>query len=186
MSRPPQLLRQGWSTDKARTRHLKYAHPLVEAGVTFRGMKHSERERTQQIVRAHVPGVEEFTLVKEGRHRGAVLAEDHDQQVIGVLALEAADIEGVPIAMINAVVTLPEHRGRGIGTVLLGVMDQLLIPQVGSAPELVAGNCAPEDARFYQRAGFTVLQPGEVLPFGRGVQVREESEYPCWFYRGAL
>jgi hypothetical protein len=46
---------------------------------------------------------------------------------------------------------------------------------------------APDTAAFYQRAGFTVLDPGEPFPFPFSKQAaiiaNSNPTYTCWFYR---
>jgi hypothetical protein len=63
-------------------------------------------------------------------------------------------------------------------------MPQMLGGQ--GSPALTLGSCAPAEAQFYQRAGFTVLDPGAPLPFPLGRPVwlgNTNPDYPCSFYR---
>ncbi|MGP5484912.1 GNAT family N-acetyltransferase [Brachybacterium alimentarium] len=88
--------------------------------------------------------------------------------------------------MVRYLAVAPDWRHHGIGTVLLCIMDQHGVP--GDVTRRVFfGGCAPEEARFYQRAGFDVLQPGTPVPgevLGSGVDFANiNAEYPCCFIR---
>ena len=73
-------------------------------------------------------------------------------------------------------------RGRGLGFVTLQLGDRVPMP---SKPVCQFGNIARDQARFFQRAGFTVFQPGEALQLpGASVALSSSSEpYPCMMYR---
>jgi GNAT superfamily N-acetyltransferase len=85
------------------------------------------------------------------------------------------------VLILTNLVVEPSWRGKGVGVVLLGVIPQLL------QTSLTFGTCAPDTAAFHQRAGFTVLDPGEPFPFPFSKQAtiitNSNPTYTCWFYR---
>ncbi len=180
-----QLLAQGWGAEKAKQRHLRCAKPLVAQGVQWHALASSEddqdQDQVQQLVRKHVRGIAaEWTIES---HAGAVVARDAKQGIIGAVVVGAADFAGQVVALLQHLVVDPTWRGHGLGVVTLGMAHQLFDGM--QKPTMYAGSCARPDARFYQRAGFTVLQPGEHLVFrGNPFPVQNSNQYyPCWFYR---
>lgn len=118
-----------------------------------------------------------------GADAGAVVAFDPQGSVIGCAVVGAADFDGRAVMFLQHLVVEPRWRGRGVGAVTLGLLHQML-PFAGLVATV--GNCAAEDARFYQHAGFTVFQPGEPLELPVGAPVRlvvSNAHYPCWMVR---
>lgn len=87
-------------------------------------------------------------------------------------------------SMIRSIVADPGWRGTGAGVVTLGLAH---VPfSTENRPSVYMGNCAAADAKFYQRLGYTVLQPGEAFaaPFMGGAEIAIGSEqYPCLFFK---
>ncbi|GAA5226975.1 hypothetical protein GCM10025778_15080 [Paeniglutamicibacter antarcticus] len=102
-------------------------------------------------------------------------------QTIGVMLIEGIEVPGDGIAArVTAVAVAPDWERRGVGSVLLG-----MIPQVVPA-RLVYGGCEMAAAAFCQRAGFDALAEGEILymPLGNGAAFKSSNEYyPLWFVR---
>ena len=175
----------GWSLKKAATRQYEYAQELTDLGVAWRPMQRSDRPAIERMVRAHVEGAQKWSMETGA---GAVVAIDANEDIIGAAVVMMVDFDGNVAALIQHLVVLPEWRGRGVGEVTLGVVQQLpgrvLAP--GRAVSLFWGHCHPSAARFYQRAGYTVLQEGErfPVPFAPDVEIAlSNPSYPCWFYR---
>lgn len=185
----PQLLAKGWGSAKVEGRHRAAAASLAEAGVTWREAERPDHPRIAQLVRTHIHGSGADWDVD--RDSGGIVAVTGVGDIIAVLVVAAFTAGGQVVAIIRQVVVDPSWRGRGVGTVALGLVPQML-ERHGGRPAATIGNCAPLAARFYQRAGFTVLQPGELLdlslvlglpyqqPLPAGLSTRH---YPCWMVR---
>ena len=84
--------------------------------------------------------------------------------------------------------TRPDWRGRGVGYVLMGLLPELVENLAGNVDSTrTIGNCAPEQAEYYQRLGFRVEQPGHQLDLirftGAMGALPDDAEQPCWFHR---
>ena len=103
-------------------------------------------------------------------------------QLAGAIVLEGLEVPGDGIAVrVTAIAVAPTWEGRGLGTVLLG-----MVPSFAPRIKFIYGGCATDAAAFYQRGGYDVLQPGESLPFnlGDGLNLKSSNlHYPCWFIR---
>lgn len=182
-------LRAGWGREKVTKEQIRLATPLVEQGVYFRGFPAKELEAA---------AVAEFNAriidgpTRTDRLQG-VAALDGDGTLIGAVTLgtelwtpEYAPHETVLNCMVRYLAVDPEWRGQGIGTVLLCIMDQQGIPD-SVTRRVFYGGCRPDAARFYQRAGFDVLQPNTIMPapvLGRDEHLgNENADYSCWFIR---
>lgn len=171
----------GWDPERAIERHLRYARPLVDEGVTFEHVGATERPAVAQLIRQHIAERERW---RPDPAEGAFIALDPEERTIGTLVAGAAQFGGDIGLFVSYVVVEPGWRGRGVGTVLLGMLPKMLGGR--GEPTLTVGSCALDGARFYQRAGFTVLDPGEPLPFplGDGAWLaNRNANYPCWFHR---
>lgn len=174
----PQYLRAGWPAAKVAPRHRAYATQLADAGVTFDKMKTENRQAAEALVKERLIFDEPFRLTQEA---GGILAT-HGEALIGVAVAEAAQFGSRVTMRVTALAVTPEWEGRGLGTVLLGMMHQLVPGRV----QFLFGGCAPEAAQFYQRAGFDVLAPGEPMPFpfGSGAELASSNpHYPSMFFR---
>jgi GNAT superfamily N-acetyltransferase len=182
-----QLLAQGWGLERSRDRHLRYARALVARDVQWRGIDDADADAVARLVRENIRGIgEDWTLPAES---GGVVAFTEADGIIGAMVIGAmgngaATAENT-IAFVQHIVVEPAWRGCGVGVVTLGMADQVFRSQPVPAKHFI-GCCAPEAARWYQRAGYTVLQPGEilVLPGEQPVPTVVTNEhYPCWFFR---
>ncbi|MDR6912946.1 GNAT superfamily N-acetyltransferase [Rhodococcus fascians] len=115
---------------------------------------------------------------------GVLVSVDRDESVLGVLVASAEQYARGNVLYVQHLVVVPEARGRGVGTVSLGMVEQLL---PGTPLAMIWGQCEPSATGFYERAGFTVLAPGEPFPFlmsdSPSVIVNSNPTYNCWFYR---
>ncbi len=178
-----QLLAQGWGFEKVKERHVRHAARLLEQGVQWEVMEGHDRPVVERLVRANILGIPtSWTIDPAG---GGVVARDSDGKVIGAVVAGAARFDdGQVVTFVRHLVVDPAWRGKGVGVVTLGVLHQLFSAE--DQPVVFVGNCAPQDAKFYQRSGYTVLQPGEqlILPVGTPIAIGLSSQpYPCWFFR---
>ena len=174
-------IKEGWPQARVFERHLRYAQALVDDGFEFRPMDTSEDETVTGLIRATVPGAGSFTF---DTHSGGIVALTSDQSIAGALVTGAVQFAEGPAAILRYLAVEPDWRGHGIGVVLLGILPQLFTDQ---PLVLTFGNCAPTEATYYQRGGFTVLPPGLPLPMpvGNHALLANTSQHqPCWFYRG--
>lgn len=181
------LLRKAHSGKAVTLRYLDTVRSLTAKGVKFPyGAITPLEAEAIQMIRAHVPGMSNWTREPE---TGLMYAVDHDDALIGCLAVSAARFNASIQAAIRAVVVDPAWRGHGVGTALLGMVEQLVSQSADLVPDAVIGTCPETEAPFYQRSGFTVLAPGSALPseiagVGRGgLLVNTGQKTPCWFYR---
>lgn len=180
-----QLLAQGWGPEKVRARYLRHAREAVDAGVTFDGMKPADKTEVWSLISQHVTMPPKWKIAK---NEGGIIARDPEGKLIGALLMNGISFDGPQgpqlMASIRSVVVDPAWRGRGVGVVTLGMADRPFHPQ---RPNLYIGNCAEADARFYQRLGYTVLQPGSEFPLPLGAETIKvgitNPDYPCFFFQ---
>ena len=183
------LLRKGWGAQKMREEQIRLATPLVAQGVQFVGFPSAEVEATAVATF----NAEMITGSTAEDNLQGVAALDSNGTLIGAVTLgplisspDHSPSEKTLAVLVRYLAVAPDWRHHGIGTVLLCIMDQHGVP--GDVTRRVFfGGCAPEEARFYQRAGFDVLQPGTPVPgdvLGSGVDFANiNAEYPCCFIR---
>lgn len=175
-----------WAPKDVRARHLDLAQQLVHLGVEFRHAREDEKETVRSLVRSHIKGSEQTTFAEES---GFLVALDTSQQIIGCTVVGlGVDDHKVLMMKLTSLVVVPEWRGKGLGTVLVGMLHQVIqnLPGVDltTSPLIIYGSCSVEGKVFYRRAGFDVLEPGQPLmvPFGNmGIMHNQNVEYPCWF-----
>lgn len=183
------LLRKGWGRQRMNQEQIRLATPLVAQGIQFRPFPSPEApsDVVARFIASNIPGA-----AKSGTLQG-IATLDASGEIIGAVALvpDRATWPGDPddqmlIIQVRYVAVAPQWRHQGVGTVMLCIMDQLSATE-NITRRIFVGGCAPAEARFYQRAGFDVLQPGALLPgkyLGReGVHANGNSDYPCWILR---
>lgn len=180
-----QLLAQGWGPTKVRDRYLGYARGLVDAGVTFAHMDTSDKPDVWSLIDAHVSMPAPWKIADE---EGGIVARDSEGTLIGALLMSAVSFDSprgpAALVTIRSLAVDPAWRGRGVGVVTLGMADR---PVSSLGPAFYLGNCAEADAKFYQRLGYTVLQPGANLPLDLGPEgmrvAINNPDYPCCFFK---
>jgi len=173
----PGVLAPAWEYERVTGRHMNYASSLVADGVTFEATTAEEKPSVLALVTEHIAGAGHVI----GEEQGGLVAKS-EGLIVGALVVGAAKFTEDIVCFIRYLVVEPTWRGRGVAVVLLGVLPQL----IGEDVSLTIGNCAVDAADFYQRAGFTVLEPGVPLPFPFGARAMVQlsnRHYPCWFFR---
>jgi len=178
MTHLPALLRKGWPESRVRERYLERAR-AVNDDFEFRTFTEQERPTIEQLLNEQLINESTFTMSAEA---GGIKAS-HNGELAGAIVLEGVETPGDGIAVrVTAVAVTPKWKGQGLGTVLLG-----MVPNFTTNVKFIYGGCAVDAAAFYQRAGYDVLQPGELLPFHLGGSLTglasSNPHYPCWFIR---
>lgn len=155
------MLRAGWSRPKVNDFYAVNALKLHTAGVVFSPYKPADKHEVEALVSSTIADSEDFAIISG--EMGGIVARDRGD-LVATLMLTVAEFDGALLVTIRDLATSPQHRGRGLGTVMLGLIWQITHDGFGRLPDATAGNCSLETARFYQRAGFTVLQPGIIMP----------------------
>ncbi|MDI3195426.1 GNAT family N-acetyltransferase [Pseudarthrobacter sp. AL07] len=171
----------------AQSRHVRLARQLTSTGFTFRQVKSaSERAAAIFLIQNSIP---ESGSYQPGPKVALLVALDLTQAVAGVAACELTiwnGGSGLQLTVEHLAVDA-NRQGQGIGTVLLGMVDQLIPDNTKRAASklVVLGGCAVSARSFYQKAGFRVLPEHAKLPFpfggGGGNVVNTNTQYPCWF-----
>lgn len=178
------VTRIGWSAEKVEEQYRSYIERLTEDGYECRECTPEDLPHVEALVREHVPGAEEWFADEDA---SGVIAIDKTGAAVGCAVASATRFSEDYNVTIQHLVVAPEHRGRGIGFVLLEGIDALAQRLLG--PVRFTGYCAAEHARFYQRAGYDVLQPGERLLMGPRVWMELVASNPAYtypFYRDSL
>lgn len=173
------VLRHGAEPAAVAARHLRAATALTAKGVSFRTSDHSDSNPILDLAKSQIPGIETHTI---GDHEGGMIAESSEGELLGAAVIGVAQFGTTKTMFIRWVVTAPDHRGRGIATVLLG-----LAVHSGLVDDLTiaVGSCSEEGAAFYANTGFTVLKPGVPLPIGdlatgsMGAVGLDNQVFPC-------
>ncbi|WP_082965402.1 GNAT family N-acetyltransferase [Gordonia sp. 852002-51296_SCH5728562-b] len=145
-------------------------------------MESGQQSDVEALVRENIHGVGSTWTMPEGD--GCAVALAQDGTIAGCLVMGLGQVGDDFLAIIQHLVVDPEFRGRGIGTVLLGIAPQLVRQFNGGATAHWLGQCEESMRSFYAAAGFTALQPDEPisLPFAKGLVGNGNPEYNCWFY----
>lgn len=96
-------------------------------------------------------------LAEIARGPGAVLVAEIDGQVVGVCQLivfRHLQTRGGRCAELESVHVHPDHRGRGIGKVLVRAAVQRARELGCYRVQLTSNNARPDAHRFYERLGF--------------------------------
>ncbi|MDP2712552.1 MAG: GNAT family N-acetyltransferase [Solirubrobacteraceae bacterium] len=182
------LLKGPVSPERVHARHMQYAGELVAGGVTFRNDIAATDSRVLALIRTEVRGSGNF----DPRVSTVTITAFSDtDDVIGVCVAGVHTLgdSREPWAYLWQLAVDPEWRMRGIGTVLLTMLPEVIVSLTPAIARLngIYGACAREDARFYQRAGFAVLQPGLplslLLPAAQPWGTEASSHYSCWIAR---
>jgi len=178
-----QVVRLGWSAEKVAEQYEAYTEQLAKDGYQWRECRPDDLPQVEALVRAHVTGAEEWFVDADS---SGVMVFDADGDAVGCAVAAATRFAEEYNVTIKQLVVAPEHRGRGIGLVLLEGIDALAnFP----GPVRFAGYCAAEHARFLQRAGYDVLQSGERLMAAARAWTELtplNPAYPYPFYRDRL
>ncbi len=161
-------------------RHLTLARPLVDAGVQFATTHYqADDPAILALVRETIPGSEGFA---PSEPMPGLIAAELDDEIIGVAIIAAMKAGPELNAYIWQLAVREDWQGRGVGTVLLGMIPQRL--EEHGQVALTFGGTRPENADFFQKAGFDVHEPGAVVTInGRLVTAPEATVNPCWITR---
>jgi GNAT superfamily N-acetyltransferase len=178
------VLRAAAPFSSVKSQHLKYAEGLHQT-LQFRRIQSADRENVSALIGREVVGVSaSYSMADDD---GGVLAETKSQELVGAITVQGADYDGRIAIMVRSLSVESSWRGRGVATVLLGMLNQLL-PDTTVAT--IYGNCSSEAVDLYARAGYTVLKEGASLPFALGSKAismqLSNTAYPCWFFKGSL
>ena len=122
---------------------------------------------------APTPDPDSKTLVPfhVGDQDAGLVALNEEGEIVAALVVTAVDFssggeqEQTPTALfIRGLATDPDFRGKGLGTVLLGMAPQIL-KQAGLPTRCRLITHIPQErATFFHRAGFQVWEPGTETP----------------------
>lgn len=112
------------------------------------------------------PGAEEFAARFRdllGRDDVVVLLADEPAEPTGFafLTLRPTPYYDGPLAQLEELYVKPELRDRGIGTALLLAAVDLVRSRGGGEMHINVDEVDGDTRRFYERHGFTNIQPGE-------------------------
>lgn len=172
-----------WDDKRVSERHLIHAQKAVADGIVFRPAAVDDHPHANAILTGSISG---FAPIGSGHH--TIVAADASGSIVGALAMgEVVRFDQGTLFLIRGLAVEPAWRGHGVGVVLLHIAKEQVR---GPGRNLHIGNCAPGlDARFYQRAGFTVLDPYQSLaiplapPDAPRWDIPRGSSHPCWFSR---
>ncbi|SDT03693.1 Acetyltransferase (GNAT) family protein [Brevibacterium sandarakinum] len=159
-------------------RHFKRAKALVDQGVEF---SDNYRPVIDDLSSLIAP-----TELQADDPRAVAVAIHPRDGLIGAAVFTAArmgDAEDQMVMMIDRVAVTPSWRRKGVGSVLLTTMQQLLPNPV----DFAVGHCDSQIAPFFAQMGYTVLTPDTPLAFP--VEKFEKDLQPvqfpgqCAFYR---
>jgi GNAT superfamily N-acetyltransferase len=69
-----------------------------------------------------------------------------------------------PVALLDELYVDPEHRGRGIGSVMIGAVEHEVRGRGGEVLEIEVDGVDADARRFYERHGYACIEPGETEP----------------------
>ncbi|PPG39486.1 GNAT family N-acetyltransferase [Pseudoclavibacter sp. RFBA6] len=167
---------------------MRLAQSLVQKGYTWQQMEAGDRSHLQVRCRARLAGSASFTIAD---HDGGIVCVDSSGKIAGGLVFMAANFpEGSVSVHVRALVVEPTHERRGVATVTLNMLPQVLdgygVRATNGATRLAYGGCEPSAAVLYRKAGYEVSRPGAplTLEVGTGASVTSDNPvYSCWFKR---
>jgi GNAT superfamily N-acetyltransferase len=116
-----------------------------------------------------------------------MVIKDSEGTLVAAVVTQVYTFDGKTMMMVSHLVTDPQHRGRGMATTLLGMLDNIADSAGAPAPAMTGGFCAQDTIKLYRRAGFVVgdaysyAEPEPGLGFPR--YASSNSNYPYPFYR---
>lgn len=146
-----------WPRKRVKEFHRDYARGMVRKGVTFLPAN-DEMDELPSFFTRLIPDMP--TTFAVGPDDGAIIARAADGPLLGAVLVAASQFPSGITSVIRAVAVDPTQQGHGIGTVLLGI-----IPQLVEGTSAIIGNCAEREAKFYSRAGYDVYPAGAAIPF---------------------
>jgi GNAT superfamily N-acetyltransferase len=69
-----------------------------------------------------------------------------------------------PIVLVDELYVIPEARGRGLGSALLGAVESLTRERGGQLIEIAVDGADTDAHRFYERHGYTATDAGQDQP----------------------
>ena len=93
----------------------------------------------------------------------ALLAGDPPTGV-GLLTLRPNVWYDGPVGLLDELYVVPDRRGRGLGSALLGAAEQAVRSRGGEVLEINVDGDDTGARRFYERHGYRNCEPGEVEP----------------------
>jgi GNAT superfamily N-acetyltransferase len=198
------ILYPGLHNDAVKKRHMRYAQALVDDGFTFDLLVDDGRDEVTALIREATPVPEanpapEATTAYEAAGASAFTLQAHDSglavrdragALAGAVVVTAVSYDNGTALFIRALATAAGFRSRGIGTVLLGMVPQVLGQAGLPTRALITGVTPQARASFVHRAGFVVLEPGDEPPFTFGGiedELLDGSVLPtndqCWFFK---
>lgn len=164
-------------------RRRKFAVPLVAEGYTFGPLTPQDWPVVDRLVHNHLTVPVEWAL-NTGK-LGIVVKDSHNTLVSAVVT-EVVSIDNQTLLLATHLVTIPEHRGKGIATVLLGMLNDITNSVGAPPPAMTIGFCAEKGIKLYRRAGFTVGDahspaiPALGLPFPSMSTTNTNYPYPIY------
>lgn len=142
-------------------RHVKLATELVKQRYTFRPMAEKDLPAVTQFVRANIQVSDGFSLTTDNL---GMLVEDASGTLSAAVIVEMGLFETDTIMSVSHVATDPDHRGKGIATVMLNILHNIPESYGALKPTLTIGFTHPKAIKLYRRAGFNVGQEGTATP----------------------
>lgn len=170
-----EIARQAAEPIDVLARHRTRATMLLRDGVDFRGGGTCNRAELQELI---------APVVLEGNDpRGVCVAVHPRDGLIGACVVTAFRDLGRTVMMIDRVVVTPAWRHRGVGSVLMLTVQQL----VGAQIDFAGGRCDSAVAPFFAQLGYTILKEDVplVLPLYIGNETPQSMQAPdqSMFYR---
>ena len=174
----------GAAKTAADNRREKYARPLVARGFTFRRLEREHWPAVNSLVVKYIAVPAKWALTADSF--GIVVTDPHGT-VVAAVVVQVTTFDDKVLLIVNHLVTDPQHRGKGIATILLGMLDHITRELGAPTPSMTVGFCAENGIKLYRKAGFVVgnansaAVPTPGLPFP--TMATDNSHYPYPFYR---